>query len=278
MGVGAGGEAINMGEGLVLNAYYPPSAHLKGVMVDALGRRFVNEDAYIGRTSDAILTRAQGRAYLVVDDVLCTAGPRPCTSSPRSRRASRRSRRRSRCRRACWCRRSSTTTAAPSAARIPCSTRRAKWLRPLQTPPYAALDCSTQRSIFGVFTLGRPRRRDHGRGAAAPEGEVVPGLYAAGRCTRRADPRGAQLRERALDRRRELLRAPRRPARRAGVRPGSDVSALSDPLLADPDRLARAAQPARDVADGDRLRNAARGCRRRARSRTSRRARRAAWG
>ena len=26
MGVGAGGDAINMGEGLVLNAYYPPAA------------------------------------------------------------------------------------------------------------------------------------------------------------------------------------------------------------------------------------------------------------
>jgi succinate dehydrogenase/fumarate reductase flavoprotein subunit len=181
MGVGAGGEAINMSEGLVLNAYYPPSAHLKGVMVDALGRRFVNEDAYIGRTSDAILTRAEGRAYLIVDEALYGrtqanhklaavedgfAALEKALSMPEgvlvqtlehyNRHAER--------------------------GEDPLFHKAAKWLRPLSAPPYAALDCSTQRSIFGAFTLGGLAVTATGE-VLAPEGRPVPGLYAAGRCT-----------------------------------------------------------------------------------------------
>jgi 3-oxo-5alpha-steroid 4-dehydrogenase len=57
-----------------------------------------------------------------------------------------------------------------------------KWLRPLQTPPYAALDCSTQRSLFGAFTLGGLAVTPLGQ-VLSPEGEEIPGLYAAGRCT-----------------------------------------------------------------------------------------------
>ncbi len=181
MGVGAGGEAINMSEGLVLNAYYPPSGHLKGVMVDALGRRFVNEDAYIGRTSDAILTRAQGRAYLVVDDTLYgrTQAMHKLAAVEESFDALEKA------------------LAMPEGVLVqtiehynrlaargedPLFHKAAKWLRPLQTPPYAALDCSTQRSLFGVFTLGGLAVTLSGEVRSA-EGEPVAGLYAAGRCT-----------------------------------------------------------------------------------------------
>ncbi len=181
MGLGAGGEAINLGEGLVLNAYYPPSAHLKGAMVDALGRRFVNEDAYIGRTSDAILTRAQGRAYLIVDDTLYgkTQAMHKLAAVEESFEALEKA------------------LAMPDGVLVatlehynrfaargedPLFHKAAKWLRPLQTPPYAALDCSTRRSLFGAFTLGGLTVATTGEVLSA-QGEVVPGLYAAGRCT-----------------------------------------------------------------------------------------------
>ena len=49
-----------------------------------------------------------------------------------------------------------------------------KWLRPLQTPPYAALDCSTQRSLFGAFTLGGLAVATTGEVLSA-EGEAIPG-------------------------------------------------------------------------------------------------------
>jgi succinate dehydrogenase/fumarate reductase flavoprotein subunit len=181
MGVGAGGEAINMGEGLVLNAYYPPSAHLKGVMVDALGRRFVNEDAYLGRTSDAILMRAQGCAYLVVDDALYgrTQAMHKLAAVEESFEALEKA------------------LAMPEGVLVqtieyynrfaargedPLFHKAPKWLRPLQSPPYAALDCSTRRSIFGAFTLGGLAVTPLGE-VLTPEGAAIPGLYAAGRCT-----------------------------------------------------------------------------------------------
>jgi len=150
-------------------------------MVDGLGRRFVNEDAYIGRTSDAILTRAQGRAYLVVDDALYgrTQAMHKLAAVEESFEALEKA------------------LAMPEGVLVqtiehynrfaargedPLFHKAPKWLRPLQTPPYAALDCSTQRSLFGVFTLGGLAVTPSGEVLSA-EGEVVAGLYAAGRCT-----------------------------------------------------------------------------------------------
>ena len=230
MGVGAGGDAINLGEGLVLNAYYPPSAHLKGVMVDALGRRFVNEDAYIGRTSDAILTRAQGRAYLVVDDALYgrTQAMHKLAAVEESFEALEKA------------------LAMPEGVLV----QTARALQPLRrarrgsalpqggevaapAPDAALRRARLQHAALDLRRLHarRSRRRGHRRGAHAG-GRDRPRALRGRPLQRGADPRGPQLRERPLDRRRQLLRTPGRPARGAGARlrmigAGSAVSALS---------------------------------------------------
>jgi len=49
-------------------------------------------------------------------------------------------------------------------------------------PPFAALDCSTRNSFFGVFTLGGLAIRASAE-VVTNEGEVIPGLFAAGRNT-----------------------------------------------------------------------------------------------
>ncbi len=179
MGIAAGGEAINMSEGLVLNSYYPPSSHLKGVLVNAQGQRFVNEDAYIGRTGDAILTKADGRAYLIVDDELygptqafhklaavaesfeeleselgLPAGRLVDTLEHYNRCAER--------------------------GEDPLFHKASGYLRPLSEPPYAALDCSTDNSVFAVLTLGGLAARATGE-VLAEDGSEIPGLFAAGR-------------------------------------------------------------------------------------------------
>jgi succinate dehydrogenase/fumarate reductase flavoprotein subunit len=179
MGMGAGGEAENMGEGLLLNSWYPPSSHLAGILVDARGQRFVNEDASIGRTSDAIVSKADARAFLVVDDAIY--GP----TQARHRLAAV----------------EETWEALEAALGIPegelaqtvelynrCAEKgedplfhkARRWLRPLSTPPYAALDCSPAGSIWGGFTLGGLRARATGD-VLDPDGREIPGLYAAGR-------------------------------------------------------------------------------------------------
>ena len=179
MGMAAGGEAINMSEGLVLNSYYPPSSHLKGILVNAQGQRFINEDAYIGRTGDAILYKADGRAYLIVDDDLygptqafhklaavaesfdeleselgLPAGRLVDTLEHYNRCAER--------------------------GEDPLFHKAAEYLRPLSAPPYAALDCSTDNSVFAVLTLGGLAARATGE-VLAEDGSEIPGLYAAGR-------------------------------------------------------------------------------------------------
>jgi 3-oxo-5alpha-steroid 4-dehydrogenase len=181
MGVGAGAEAINMNEGLVLNAYYPPESHLKGVLVDGLGRRFVNEDSYLGRTSDAILRKADGVAYLIVDDEIYGR-----TQAFHKRAAVEES-----------VADLERALSFPPGALVetlgyynrfaakgedPLFHKAAKYLRPLDEPPLGALDCSTGNSIFGVFTLGGLSVRATGE-VLDPDGSAIPGLYAAGRCT-----------------------------------------------------------------------------------------------
>jgi succinate dehydrogenase/fumarate reductase flavoprotein subunit len=181
MGMGAGADAVNMSEGLVLNPYYPPSAHLKGILVDARGRRFINEDCYLGRTSDAILHKADGRAWLIVDDELygrtqalhklaaveeTFADLEAALGMPEGELVHT----------------IETYNRHAANGRDPLFRKAADQLRPLSAPPFAALDCTTENSIFGVFTLGGLAVN-----AAAEvlnqEAVAIPGLYAAGRNT-----------------------------------------------------------------------------------------------
>jgi succinate dehydrogenase/fumarate reductase flavoprotein subunit len=181
MGQGVGADVVNMDEGLLLNAYYPPSAHLKGVLVDARGQRFVNEDSAIGRTSDAIVCRAGGRAWLIVDDTLygrTQAGHKIAAVGESFEELER-------------------ELGLPDGALVATLTRYNQhaargvdpdfhkgcdWLYALAQPPFAALDCSSDRSIFGGFTLGGLRVRARGEVERA-DGSAIPGLYAAGRCS-----------------------------------------------------------------------------------------------
>ncbi len=179
MGMGAGGEAVHMAEGLLLNSWYPPSSHLMGILVDARGQRFVNEDASIGRTSDAIIAAADARAWLVVDDSIY--GPtqarhriaavedsfealEAALGIPEG----------------ALVRTADAYNRAAEKGLDPLFRKARRWLRPLRTPPYAALDTSPAGSVWGGFTLGGLRTRATGE-VQGPDGREIPGLYAAGR-------------------------------------------------------------------------------------------------
>jgi len=58
----------------------------------------------------------------------------------------------------------------------------AEYLAPLVHPPFAALDYTTRNSLYTVFTLGGLHTLPTGE-VLTPDGEVVPGLWAAGRTT-----------------------------------------------------------------------------------------------
>ncbi len=179
MGQGAGGEAENMGEGLLLNSWYPPSSHLMGILVDARGQRFVNEDASIGLTSDAIVAKAGARAWLVVDDsIFGQTQARHRIAAVEEDFAALEA--------AlgiadgALVRTIEAYNRAAEKGEDPLFHKARTWLRPLQSPPYAALDCSTARSVWGGFTLGGLRTRATGEVQDA-DGREIPGLFAAGR-------------------------------------------------------------------------------------------------
>jgi succinate dehydrogenase/fumarate reductase flavoprotein subunit len=57
-----------------------------------------------------------------------------------------------------------------------------EYLVPLRTPPFAALDYTTDAALYTVFTLGGLRTNLDGE-VQTPDDVAVPGLYAAGRAT-----------------------------------------------------------------------------------------------
>jgi succinate dehydrogenase/fumarate reductase flavoprotein subunit len=181
MGMGAGGSAIHMAEGFVSVPFYPPSGHVKGILVNGQGQRFINEDAYHGRSGDFVVNRQGGVAYLIVDDELY--GPTLAFHKIVAVEE--------------------TIEALEKAVGFPESTLTAtveffnrhaangedplfhkapQYLRPLSAPPYSALNLSVGKSIIPAFTLGGLETLPTGE-VLTPDGKPVPGLYAAGRTT-----------------------------------------------------------------------------------------------
>jgi len=184
MGMAVGGVAINMHEGFVSLPYYPPSSLTFGILVNAQGQRFINEDCYHGRVGYYCLQQPDRRVYLIanVDDF----GDYEKTSYLGARYAA---------------------TGEDSVAELeqdlklpegtlqntievynrnaragsdPVFHKSAEWLKPLELP-LAALDCTPGHGAFyPFFTLGGLDTLPSGEVVNA-ERAVIPGLYAAGR-------------------------------------------------------------------------------------------------
>lgn len=150
-----------------------------GLLVNAQGQRFINEDAYYGRLGDAALLRQDGRCWLIVDDSfyvkpeygfeIAAVGETPAeleqelglpegalqsTIEVFNRHAKR--------------------------GEDPLFGKREPYLQPLETAPFAAIDCTTEGARYAVFTLGGLATDALGR-VLDPEARILPGLYAAGR-------------------------------------------------------------------------------------------------
>ena len=178
MGMGAGGLAINMSFGSISLPIIPPKKIQTGILVNAQGQRFVNEDSYYGRLGEYVTYRQDGRAWMVLDE---KTFERP--EVPREIAAVGES--------ADELERNLELPQGSLAATLeyynrhaargedPLFRKVADYVRPLE-PPYAALDCCLDSSFFASFTLGGLRTTIDGE-VTTPEGMVVPGLYAAGR-------------------------------------------------------------------------------------------------
>jgi succinate dehydrogenase/fumarate reductase flavoprotein subunit len=183
MGMSVGGAAINMHEGFVTIPWYPPGCLVQGIFINAHGQRFINEDCYHGRVSHHIFQQSGDRVWLLVDHIayeppafqqfarieIAAAGDSweeieqdlglpPC---------------------------SLTSTVAIYNAHAergvdPFFHKSTKWLRPLDQPPFAALDCRVDHCVYSSFTLGGLDTFPTGE-VLNEDRAIIPGLYAAGR-------------------------------------------------------------------------------------------------
>ena len=181
MGQSVGAAAIHMDELFTTLPIYPPESHVKGILVNEQGQRFVNEDAYPGRIASYCMRQIGDRIFLLVDDGIFE---QPTELSRIEVAAVGES----------W-EEVERELGMPEgtlvqAVRVhnrhaakgedPLFHKGAKWLRPLDEPPFAALACHLGQAFYPYFTLGGLRTLPTGEALDA-DGGIVPGLYAAGR-------------------------------------------------------------------------------------------------
>ncbi len=181
LGQGAGGAAIHMGEGFVSLPFYGPESLIRGIFVNAQGQRFINEDGYHGRTGHYAFRQADDRIYLLVDQAAYEAPPAIARIGIAAAGET-------------WEEvehdlgmPAGTLTATVDVYNRhaadgvdPLFHKAAKWLKPLDEPPFVALDCRIDYAFYPYFTLGGLDTLPTGQVVDAARVPVA-GLYAAGR-------------------------------------------------------------------------------------------------
>ncbi|ROS04634.1 succinate dehydrogenase/fumarate reductase flavoprotein subunit [Sinobacterium caligoides] len=183
MGMSVGGAAINMHDGFVTLPYYPPSSLTYGILVNASGQRFINEDCYHGRVGYHCLQQPGDRIYLVfsaedfgeyetqsyLNADIAGTGETLCELEEELGLPN-------------GVLQNTVETYNINAAKgeDPLLHKSDEWLKPIKAP-FAALDCTPGRGAFyPYFTLGGLDTLPSGE-VVTSNGDVIPGLYAAGR-------------------------------------------------------------------------------------------------
>ena len=181
MGMSVGGAAIHMDELFLTLPFYPPESHVKGMLINDKGSRFINEDAYAGRVAHFIASQIGDQFYLLVDDAIfeqpseyskieiaavgetwgeveaelgMPAGTLVASVEVYNRHAAR--------------------------GEDPLFLKDSNWLKALDEPPFAALACHLKEAYYPFFTLGGLSVQPTGE-VLTTDGGVIPGVYAAGR-------------------------------------------------------------------------------------------------
>jgi len=181
LGMAAGGEALRMDAASVMVPFSKPRSLVRGILVNGRGERFINEDVYQAVHGDVFLNRQDGIVYLILDDAtfsepqlpfpLAGVGETPevleaaLALPPRSLVETLQR----------W-------NEGALCGEDPLFHKGKEWVTPLQAPPFRALDLGLRAFPYPFFTLGGLRTDPSGR-VRTPEGEVIEGLFAAGRAT-----------------------------------------------------------------------------------------------
>lgn len=181
LGLSAGAAARGLTRAFLTSPFYPPESMIKGILVNAEGKRFVAEDSYHGRSAGFIVEQPEGIVYLVLD--AATFGYPPYDffeqrlvdgfDSVEEMEA-----------RLALPAGSLVRTLADYNARAargedPAFHKHEDWLQPLDQGPWAAFDLSVGRAKYGGFSLGGLDVSADGEVRNA-SGAAIAGLYAAG--------------------------------------------------------------------------------------------------
>ncbi len=181
LGLAVGGQAIHMDGCLLTSPIYPPENLLKGVLINAEGKRFVTEDSYHAKTTLAMAQQPGGTVYLIVDNEIFA---RPQLMGQKLIDAA------------------ESYEELEGILKLPTGSLVATmksynehaangedpefhkyhdWLKPLDQGPFGAFECSYGKAPYVGFTLGGLKTSidaevlDH-------NDQPIPGLYAAGAC------------------------------------------------------------------------------------------------
>ena len=181
LGIAAGGATMHMDAASISLPITQPWSLKRGVMVNAQGQRFINEDAYYGQLGEAALFHQNGRVWLVVDDEifekpeyfgeLAAGGETPAELEaelglpPGSLEST-----------------IALYNRHAEKGEDPIFHKQLEYLKPLGAAPYGAIDCTTDNALYAAFTLGGLRTDVDGR-VLDPAGDPIPGLFGAGRST-----------------------------------------------------------------------------------------------
>jgi 3-oxo-5alpha-steroid 4-dehydrogenase len=177
-GIGLGAAALHMDAGFVGLALHPPEEIIRGVLVDPRGQRFVNEDAYLGRVGEYARWRADGDVILILDAGV-PASPL-LGENELAAKADSAEELQKLLGRPALAQTLASYNAHAGAGEDPLFGKQARFLRPLVQPPLRAYRYRLGESFWPAFTLGGLWTRPTGE-AQRPDGDAIPGLYAAGR-------------------------------------------------------------------------------------------------
>jgi 3-oxo-5alpha-steroid 4-dehydrogenase len=182
MGLAAGGAGIHMASGDITLAIFPPVKLKQGLYVDRVGQRYLNEDAYFGRAGEHALLHHDGHIYLIVDDA-CFAQP-VHYEIPVAAVAETLGELESELGMPTGSLEHTVSYYNEHAAKgeDPLFHKQPQWLRPLDQPPYGAMDLRAENAVYSAFTLGG-LHIDAAGSVQNTSNTPVPGLFAAGRTT-----------------------------------------------------------------------------------------------
>jgi 3-oxo-5alpha-steroid 4-dehydrogenase len=181
LGTAAGGATIHMSEVSISLPVTQPWGLKRGLLVNAAGQRFINEDAYYGQLGEAALFHQDGRAWLIVDDDIFE---KPEYGSELAAVGETLAELESELELPAGCLESTIALYNRYAEKgeDPFFHKQREYLQPLRQGPFGAIDCTTENSIYAAFTLGGLQTDPEGR-VLDPAGSAVPGLFGAGRAT-----------------------------------------------------------------------------------------------